>query len=223
LVITFINETDHVTIPSDVTDLESFRRWADSDDFPETGRICYLMGEVWVDMSKEQIFSHVQVKTEYTVVLGGLGKAERLGLYLTDGVLLNNALANISVRPDGTFISQRTLESNRIQLVEGAETGYVEVEGTPDMVLEIISDSSVQKDTEILREGYWKAGIPEYWLVDARSKPAIFDILKYTARGYAATRKQGGWVKSGIFGKSFLLAQTTNVLGHPEFTLRIRG
>src|SRR5947209_8677295 len=91
LVVTFINETDQVTIPSWVTDLDSFRRWADSDGFPDRGRICYLMGEVWVDMSKEQIFSHVQVKTECTVVLGGLAKGREMGLYFTDGLLLCNA------------------------------------------------------------------------------------------------------------------------------------
>jgi hypothetical protein len=27
-----------------------------------------------------------------------------------------------------------------------------------------VSPSSVQKDTVVLRELYWKAGIPEYWL-----------------------------------------------------------
>src|SRR5690349_1237863 len=44
--------TDHVDIPLWVIDLDSFRRWMDSDDFPEEGRINYIKGEVWVDMSK---------------------------------------------------------------------------------------------------------------------------------------------------------------------------
>lgn len=221
--ITFINETNQVSIPSWVTDLDAFRRWAESDDFPETGRICYLMGEVWVDMSKEQVFSHVHVKTEYTVVLGGLVKAERRGLYLTDGLLLNNVLADISVKPDGTFLSNEALQTGRVRLVEGADTGYVEVDGTPDMVLEVVSDSSVHKDTEVLRKGYWEAGISEYWLVDARSDAVSFEILKHGVRGYAATRKQGGWIKSSVFGKSFCLVHATNDLGHPEFTLMMRG
>jgi hypothetical protein len=53
---TVVAEGDFVQIPDWVEDLESFRRWAHSDEFPETGRICYLDGEVWVDMSKEQFF-----------------------------------------------------------------------------------------------------------------------------------------------------------------------
>jgi len=52
---TFMLYTDRVTIPDGVDDLSSFRRWAHSDDFPETGRICFLQREVWVDLSKEQI------------------------------------------------------------------------------------------------------------------------------------------------------------------------
>jgi hypothetical protein len=221
-VVTFIDESNQVSIPSWVTDLNSFRRWADSGDFPDTGRICYLRGEVWVDMSKEQIFSHLQVKTEYTVVLGGLVKAGKRGLYLTDGLLLSNADADISVKPDGTFISNDALETGRVRLVEGAETGFVEAEGTPDMVLEIISESSVLKDTETLRKAYWEAGIPEYWLVDTRSEPLSFEILKHTSRGYSAVRKQAGWVKSAVFGKSFCLVRTANKLGHPEIILRVR-
>lgn len=33
-----------------------------SGEFPETGRICFLDGEVWVDMSMEQLYTHNQVK-----------------------------------------------------------------------------------------------------------------------------------------------------------------
>ena len=84
-----------VSIPPGITDVESFRRWAGADDFPEKGRICYLQGEVWVDMSKEQVFSHVLVKTEITAVLRALTKAEQLGLFLGDGVLLSNADADM--------------------------------------------------------------------------------------------------------------------------------
>src|SRR5690242_17892908 len=42
-----------ITIPPWVVNLDSFRNWARSDDFPDTGRICYLGEEgVWVDISK---------------------------------------------------------------------------------------------------------------------------------------------------------------------------
>jgi Uma2 family endonuclease len=211
-----------VSVPAWVTDLESFRRWAESDDFPEEGRICYLKGEVCADMSKEQVFSHVLVKTEFAAVLGTLAKAGQLGLFLTDGLRLSNVNADISVVPDATFVFAETLRTGGVQLVEGTEEGYVELEGSPDMVLEILSTSSVHKDTVVLREAYWEAGVREYWLVDARKEPLSFEILRHTARGYVAARKQGGWVKSAVFGKSFRLTQRTDALGNPDYTLAVR-
>ena len=65
-----------VRIPAGVGDRLSFRRWLNTDTFPEVGRIGFLAGEVWVDMSKEQIFSHNQVKQEFNLVLGGLTKQD---------------------------------------------------------------------------------------------------------------------------------------------------
>jgi hypothetical protein len=145
-VVTIFSESDQVRVPSWVVDLESFRRWADADDFPKTGRIGFLKGEVWVDMSKEQVFSHVLVKTKFAAVLGSLAEAGQLGMYLVDGVLFSNEPADVSAKPDGLFVANATLQSGRVQVVEGMEEGYLEVEGSPDMVLEVVSRSSVRKD-----------------------------------------------------------------------------
>jgi Uma2 family endonuclease len=215
-----IEET--VRVPAHVSDLASFRRWALSDDFPESGRISYLNGEVWVDMSREQIFSHNQIKTEYAFVLQGLAKTECPGRFLSDGVLLTNSRANLSTQPDGTFVSRKSLRQGKLRWIRGAEEGYVELKGTPDMVLEVVGPSSVQKDTILLPDLYWQAGILEYWLVDVRTEPIRFDILRRTATGYQAVRKQGGWLKSAVFGKSFKLKVDRDELGDPEYTLLVR-
>jgi Uma2 family endonuclease len=219
---TVVVEGNEVHIPGWVEDLDSFRRWTDSEDFPDAGRICYLKGEVWVDMSKEQLFSHLQVKSKYNIVLGGLAEREQIELYFPDGLLLTNLIADLAWKPDGTFVSATSLRAGLVRLVEGAEGGYVELEGSPDMVLEVVSRSSVHKDTVVLHQAYWEAKIREYWLVDARREPLRFDIFRYTLKGYAAVRKQGGWVKSAVFGKSFRLSQRLSELGHPEFTLAVR-
>jgi Uma2 family endonuclease len=221
--ITVINDYNVVvSVPSWVVDLESFRRWADADDFPDDGRAWYLKGEVWIDMSKEQIFTHLAVKREFFYVLTGLVKAENLGLFLPDGLLLSNAEADISGKPDATFVSTASIQTERVQLIEGWDGGFVEMEGSPDMVLEVVSASSVHKDTVVLRQAYWQAGIREYWLVDARQEPVRFDIFRRTAKGYTSTSKRDGWLKSAVFGKSFLLTQRLNALGHPEYTLAVR-
>lgn len=211
-----------VQVPDWVRDLKSFRRWAHSDEFPDAGRVCFFLGDVWVDMSREQAFSHNQVKTEYSNVLGPLVKWPRRGRYFSDGMLLTNVAANLSAQPDGIFVSEETFESERIRLVEGNQEGYVELEGSPDMVLEVVSASSVKKDYELLLELYWKAGIKEYWLVDARGERLVFEIYRQTREGYVVTRRKAGWLKSEVFGKSFRLTKQADKRGFPEYTLAVR-
>jgi hypothetical protein len=222
MMFTVVHETGEVRVPEWVVDLESFRRWADEDDFPEHGHIWYLKGEVWVDMSKEQLFTHLAVKGEFTRVVAGLVKAGRLGLYLPDGLFFCNVHADVAGKPDATFASSEALTSNRVRLIEGKKGGYVELEGSPDMVLEVVSAGSVRKDRVTMRQAYWEAEIREYWLIDARKEPLQFDIFRHTPRGYVAARKQDGWLKSAVFGKSFRLRQETNAQGHPDYTLEVR-
>src|SRR6266404_8614325 len=105
---TIVLDTQLVHIPPSVGDLDSFRRWARSEEFPETGRICYLNGEVWVDMSKEQ-FTHNQVKGEFGSVLMPLAKRARSGRFFPDGYLLTNLAANLSTNPDGIFVLMESL------------------------------------------------------------------------------------------------------------------
>lgn len=213
---------ESVCIPEWVRDLTSFRRWADSKQFPQEGRVSYLNGEVWVDMSKEQIFSHTSVKTEYARVLATLAKVEKRGNYWVDGAMLTHVLADFAHVPDGIFVSRESLRLGRVSLIRGARRGFVELEGTPDMLLEVLSDSSVTKDLKRLRLLYWKAGVTEYWIVDARGDKVRFDILRHTEEGYVAVSKRSGWQASAVFGHAFKLTVQPDELGNPEYTLSVR-
>lgn len=214
-------EKEHIVIPIWVRDLSSFRRWTASDDFPEYGRICYLAGEVDIDLSPQEIFTHVAVKGVIAAMLGRQTKDEEMGLLLGDGARLSNVEADISVIPDALFASADTLK-NRLRLLDTRGEGYDELEGSPDMVLEVVGYNSVRKDTQQLRRCYWLAGIREYWLVDARPDPLIFSILRHTPKGYRTTPKKAGWMKSAVFGKSFRLTCRTKESEDPEYTLEVR-
>jgi Uma2 family endonuclease len=220
--VTVIEESWQLSIPDYVTDIHGYRRWTDAEDFPEIGRIWWLKGEVWADMSGEQIFTHVLVKTEFTVVLGSLSQKEELGVYFTDGVLLSNFAADISGKPDGLFLADDTFTSDRIRLIEGKEHGYTELQGSPDMVLEVLSDGSEKKDEVVLMTAYREAGVREYWLVDVRGEKTRLDIFRYGPKGYTAARKKDGWVKSNVFGKSFRLLARQSRTKHPDYKLEVR-
>jgi len=137
-------------------------------------------------------------------------------------MLLSNVDANLTAQPDGMFVSTEGMRTGRVQLVEGVKEGFVELEGTPDMVLEVVSTASVIKDLERLRDLYWQAGIPEYWLVDVRGERLTFEILRHTAKGFVATRNVGGWLKPSVFGKSFRLTRKMDEQGNPEYELAVK-
>lgn len=217
-----IQQAENVVVPQWVEDLGSFHRWVRSKEFPESGRIDFLAGEVWIDMSEEQLFAHVRVKGEFCRVLSNLEREQQRGFYLVGGARVSHPEADLSAVPDGVFILNESVQTIRVQLVAGAGGGHVRIEGGPDVVLEVVSSSSVQKDTVRLRELYGKAGVREYWLVDARREPPVFDVLRCRATGFVAVRKQKGWLKSEVFGKSFRLIQQADPLGHPAFTLELR-
>jgi Uma2 family endonuclease len=214
---------DGVTIPPDVIDLASFCRWATSDQFPQRGQFSYLRGAIWVDPSMERLYRHNQVKEAIGRVLGQLVSDSRMGRFLPDGMLIRNNAADLATEPDGMFVSYDAFRSGRVQRVEREIPDFLELEGSPEMVLEVVSDTSVQKDTVELRELYWRAGILEYWLVDARRDPVRFYLLHHGRHGYTATRKQaGGWMRSKVFARSFQLSQTTDPLGDPLYLLNVR-
>jgi Uma2 family endonuclease len=215
---------ENVAIPAEVVDLDSFCRWATSDHYPERGRFSYLRGSIWVDLSMEKLYSHNQVKWEIAEVLGNLVKSSATGRFFPDGMFLRNSIADLATEPDGMFVSYDALRSGRVQRIEREEPDFLELEGSPEMVLEVVSDTSVRKDTEELRELYWRAGILEYWLVDARETTTRFEILQHGRKGYKSTRKQaGGWLRSPVFDRSFQLMQTTDPLGDPLYVLNVRS
>jgi len=219
---TMIVDDVNLTIPEWVTNLTAFRRWTDEPDFPEKGNIWWLRGKVWADMSKQQIFTHLDLKGEIYAVLQGIVKADDLGILLPDGLLLTNLAAGISGNPDAVFISRDSLIAGMIELIEGKDGGFVEARGTPDMVLEVVSDNSVTKDRVILREDYFQAGVTEYWLIDARKKPIEFDIFRRQSKEFVATSKQGGWLKSQVFRRSFRLREVKDRSEISRYELEVK-
>ena len=61
---------------------------------------------------------------------------------------------------------------------------FVELKGTPDLVVEIVSDDSFAKDTRRLPRPYFRAGIPEFWLIDARGERLRFEIHRRGKKGF---------------------------------------
>lgn len=200
--------------PGAGSSLEAFRKWYRSDDFPEEGRICYLDGELFIDMGHERISSHVFLKTAIAKALDDLADELDLGRFIADGVRFVNEKGNFSAEPDGCYFNWEAVDSGRIRLRQSNDgNDIVEIVGIPDMVLEVVSPSSVQKDKNLLRKLYHKARIPEYWLIDARRENFTFSILRNTQKGYIDLPVKGGWLQSAAFGREFQLKRSRDRMG----------
>ena len=210
-------------IPEWVRDHESFRRWARSPDCPEKMRFAFYNGDLWVDAEMEQFYAHNDVKAECTAVLRPLFSKRETGRYATDGMLLSHPSVGLSTVPDGFYFSFEALQAGRIREITGTANGCIEFEGIPELVLEVVSDSSEDKDLVDLPFLYWEAGIPEYWIIDARTKEVRFEVLKHGPKAYLTTRKQaGGWLKSDVFGRSFRLVRGTDPIGKTIYSLEVK-
>lgn len=214
---------EEIEIPMSLRSLGEFRAWATSDRFPERGRIDYIAGRIEVDMSPEDLFCHGALKVELIRVLSQRVKSGSLGHLFADRTRVSLPPADVSTEPDLVFVTHDTLSAGRARLVakRGGEPGrYVELEGAPDLIVEIVSDASVNKDTQRLPEAYFRAGVGEFWLADARGQQLLFQIRHRGESGFhAAASDADGFQASPAFGCRFRLDGVRNQRGEWRFDL----
>jgi Uma2 family endonuclease len=216
-------ESKAISIPTYVHSLRGFRDWALSEEFPERGRFSFINGELIIDMSPEFFETHNAIKVEITSVVHFRVKQQRLGHVFGDRSLLTNEEAGISTEPDAMFVRHASFRDSRCKILDSPRPGVAqELVGSPDWVLEIVSKTSVRKDTKLLREGYFRAGINEYWLVDALGDQISFQILVPDGTAYVVAEPVDGWLFSPTFRCSFRLIREKDDDGIFLYTLHVR-
>ena len=218
-----ILDDEDLRIPAEVFTFEDFRRWSQGDEFPERGRIDYLDGEVEVDLSPEDLYTHGLVKTVISGELYALVLKTGRGNVFIDSTRIVSQAAQLSVEPDVVVVLWESLESGRVREVPGASKGegrYIELEGSPDLVVEVVSDSSVRKDLKRLPAFYARAGVPELWTVDARRESLLFEIRGLGPDGYQVLPADSeGWISSPVLGHRFRLRRSRERLGRWRYEL----
>lgn len=217
-----IFEDQDLRIPEDAFNYEGFQRWVNSDDFPETGRIDYLAGVVEIDMSPEDLYTHGIVKGAIYATLQQL-LAGRLGDVYTDSTRISSRFAGLSVEPDVVVVLFDTLKSGRVRYVPAAvqqPDRFSGIEGAVDLVVEVVSDGSKNKDLKRLPPLYAKTGIPELWLADARRRKVSFQIHTLEEGKYVPVEADAeGWTPSPRLGLSFRLLRLQSSISTPHFVL----
>jgi Uma2 family endonuclease len=83
------------------------------------------------------------------------------------------------VQPDLIYVSK---ERSAILTKRG-------IEGTPDLVVEVVSPGTRNRDRGIKLRRYAAAGIPHYWMADPRARS--LRAYRLAERGYELTRTYG--------------------------------
>ena len=220
---TAITFEGQITVPMDLRSLADFRCWAMSDQFPERGRIDYIAGTIEVDMSPEGLMRHGRLKGKIYATLLDLVDRQDLGYLWVDRARVCSAEAGLSAEPDAVFVSHESLSEGRVRMVPksgGDPEEFIELDGAPDLIVEIVSDSSVTKDTKRLPAAYFRAGVPEFWLADARREPFVFQIHRRGESGFEAVEADAdGFQPSAVFGCRFRLQWRRDRSGHWAFDL----
>ena len=149
-------------------------------------------GEIFFIRPK-RIFTHAAVSQESRPILN-LNEELDLGDIFINGVLVTNVEADVSKNPDMVGVLWESLESGKSAVRHQMKTRKVEIEGSPDWLLEIVSSSSVKKDKQDLRS-VSKAGVDDIGSSTPRLK-IEFQILNWRKSGYvAALRRTAGYVR----------------------------
>ena len=80
----------------------------------------------------------------------------------------------------------------------------------------------MHKDREKLLAGYERAGVGEYWIVDALGDEIVFDLYVAGPAGIQLQTAAAGWRASPVFGESFRLERARDSRGGWQYTLAIR-
>ena len=101
---------------------------------------------------------HGNIIANLIATIGVYVKVKKLGICFADNLDVHFPDGNL-FRPDFVFVSA---EHDRLFLDKKNRT----LHGIPDMVAEIFSRSTMQRDTTVKKDVYERNGVREYWMID---------------------------------------------------------
>ena len=147
--------------------------YTDYRNAPDDKRYELLDGDLVVVPAPKEV--HQRVLINLTILLGQLVRHTGVGhIYAApfDVVLTDTDV----VQPDLLFVS-----NERAHIITDEN-----VQGAPDLVIEILSPSTAERDKTFKRSLYAKHGVKEYWLVDTDAETVtvlLLDSQRYTEVG----------------------------------------
>lgn len=153
---------------------------------PDDGQRYELIdGEIVVSPSPS--YRHQYLAFELASLLRDFIRPRRLGKIVMAPMDVR-LTRDLVVQPDILFIRK------------GSKTGIPiegRIAGTPDLVVEILSDSTAVRDLNQKRAIYEASGVPEYWIVDPKAEKITVLALEHGT--YVELPPTGGALTSRLF------------------------
>ena len=215
-----------VAIPAGATEIEGFLDWCASDDFPPGVRASLINGCLRLEPMADDLFTHNPLKLAVAAALRAHGRSTGLGRAYTDGALYVHRPDGRGNEADATFLLFESLLAGRVRVVDARPKagGLTVIEGTPDLLTECVSRSSVGKDAVDLRAAYFAAGVREYWILDGRGETLAFDLLTRTdeAGDWAEARPDGdGYRFSPVLDRRVRIDRETDPTGAADWNVSL--
>jgi len=220
-------QPEGLRIPGNLASLEDFRAWARSGEFPQEGRIDWIAGGIEIDISPEELNTHGSPKGAIYRGLGDLIETTNRGVVYVDSTRVSSSEADLSAEPDIVVLLFESVRTGRVKLVaksRAPQGRFGEIEGPPDLVVECVSDTSVERDETRLRDAYHRARVPEYWIVDARGDNVSLRVLVHAGRTWRQlTAGAEGFIESPLLGCRVRLVRLPAQEGLLRYRLETRG
>ena len=157
--------------------------YEDYSKTPEDERYELIDGELI--MSAAPNIAHQTAQANLGAPLGSHVRAERLGyvFFTPCDVVLS---VHDTVQPDLIFVSGENAD-----IITDAN-----IQGAPDLVVEIISPSSTARDWVVKRDLYARHGVKEYWVIDPVERTVWTMLLDDGVLDLAATLREGDTLAS---------------------------
>lgn len=114
----------------------------------------------------------------------------------------DRGLGEILVSPVDVVLSQTDVVQPDIVFVAAANqriVGDAAIQGAPDLVVEVLSPSTLKLDRERKLDLYARAGIPEYWIADPDSRAVEIYRLVGGAYHLEGRITEGDVIRSDLF------------------------
>lgn len=147
-------------------------RYEDYLHLPDDGRR-YEIIEGVLYMANAPSIEHQHSVSEIHFHLKLFVREQQMGQVFTAPIEIHLAENMRPVQPDVLFIRRGRLPAPGAQIYEGA----------PDLIVEVISPSSIRLDRHIKFDAYERYGVAEYWLVDPKAR--LVEVYTWQRGEYA--------------------------------------